>query len=80
MRVAVTVKTNAREEKVTESRGGSASKYGRELVVSVKAVPVEGKANEALRKILAKHFKTSPSCITLVRGTRSKEKVFDILL
>lgn len=80
MRVAVTVKTGAKEEKVTESLGGSTSKSGQDLVVSVKAVPIEGKANQAIAQVLAKHFKTSPSCVTLYRGQKSKQKIFDIII
>lgn len=79
MRVSVTVKTNAKEEKVVELLGSSASKNTKDLVVYVKAVPVEGKANMAIAKVLAKHFKTSPSCVTLYRGEKSKQKIFDII-
>ena len=80
MRVSVTVKTNAKEEKVIELLGSSDSKNVRDLVVYVKAVPVEGKENMAVAKRLAKHFKVSPSCVTLYRGQKSKQKIFDITL
>lgn len=43
--------------------------------VRVNAPPVEGKANEALVKLLAVHFDVSPSRIEILKGHTSKEKV-----
>jgi uncharacterized protein len=47
-------------------------------IVSVNAPPVDGKANEAVIKSLAKYFAVSPSEIILVSGHTSKIKKFDI--
>lgn len=47
---------------------------GNELKVAITAPPVDGKANEFLRRYLAKEFKTSPSRITIVRGETSHHK------
>jgi len=44
------------------------------LAVRVAAPPVEGRANEALRKAVAKALGVAPSRVTLVRGERSREK------
>jgi uncharacterized protein YggU (UPF0235/DUF167 family) len=71
MRIFVTVKTNAKEEKVT-------SLDQTHFVVSVKAVPVEGKANRAVVKVLAKHLGCAPTCLVLKSGATSKRKVFEL--
>lgn len=61
------------------------SKHREEVVLSgeivevyVKAPAIEGRANEAAQKVLAKHYGVSLSCVTLVRGATSKFKVFEI--
>ncbi|MFH0912054.1 MAG: DUF167 domain-containing protein, partial [Patescibacteria group bacterium] len=48
------------------------------LVVRVKAVPEKGKANEAVIKILAKHFKVAKSEVKIVRGFTGRNKVVEI--
>jgi len=48
--------------------------------VSVKERPVEGRANEAIIKLLAEYFKVSRSQIKLVIGGTSKKKIFKINL
>ncbi|WP_019222149.1 DUF167 domain-containing protein [Bartonella rattaustraliani] len=44
------------------------------LVVRLRAVPEDGKANEALIKFLAKQWKISSSCISLKSGVTSRYK------
>jgi uncharacterized protein (TIGR00251 family) len=44
------------------------------IKVKVSAPPVEGKANEALIRFLAKEFGISPSCIEIIKGLHSREK------
>jgi uncharacterized protein YggU (UPF0235/DUF167 family) len=39
---------------------------------------VEGKANEALIRFLAREFRISPSCIEIIRGHHSREKILRI--
>ncbi len=48
-------------------------------LVSVKESPKQGKANRAIAKALARHFKTALSNIKLVSGFSAKQKVFEIL-
>ena len=48
------------------------------IKVKVTAPPVEGKANEALIRFLAKEFGTPPSCIEIIRGLHSREKTLRI--
>ena len=40
--------------------------------------PSNGKANESVKKVLAKYFKVAKSDVVLVRGHHSRAKVFDI--
>jgi uncharacterized protein len=49
-----------------------------ELKVKLTAPPVEGKANEALIKILADHFKTKKSSIRIVSGSTSRSKWVEV--
>lgn len=39
---------------------------------------LDGKANAAITKALAEHFKTSKSKVVLIRGQKAKIKVFEI--
>lgn len=72
MRITVKVKTNAKEERVTELDAAS-------FAVSVKAPPKEGKANFAVAEALARHFQVPLSCVLLIVGKTSKSKVFEIV-
>jgi uncharacterized protein (TIGR00251 family) len=49
------------------------------LKVMVTAPPVEGKANEALIRFLAKELGISPSSVEIVKGHHSREKTLRIL-
>ena len=49
-----------------------------EYKVKLTAAPVDGKANEALIKILADHFKVAKSCVSIVGGKSAKTKIVDI--
>jgi uncharacterized protein (TIGR00251 family) len=48
------------------------------IKVKVTAPPVEGKANEALIRLLAKKFGISPSGIEIIKGLHSREKTLRI--
>lgn len=71
MKVSVLVKPNSKKEGVTESAGGV-------LIVRVNAPPIDGKANDRVIAILAKHFKVSKSSVELVHGAAGKKKIFKI--
>ncbi len=68
MKYTLKVKTNAKENAVEEGPGG-------ELRVRVKAPPQEGRANEAVIEVLAKHFDVPKSRVAIVGGFKSKTKV-----
>ncbi len=47
-------------------------------VVYVRSPPEKGRANEEAREILAEYFGVSKSRVRLVKGQRSREKVFEV--
>lgn len=69
MKLFVRVKTNAKMERVEELDPTH-------FKIAVKAVPVDGKANKAVAKALAKHLGVAVSRIELVSGASSRDKVF----
>lgn len=72
MKISVHLKPNSRHrEEVVVGDDGS-------LMVYTKAPTIEGRANVAAMKLLAKHFGVAPSKVKLVRGAASKYKVFEI--
>jgi uncharacterized protein (TIGR00251 family) len=70
-RIAVRVQPRAKREEVAGARGGA-------LLVRVTAPPVEGKANDAVRKLLAKRLGIAPARVTVVRGASARDKVVEI--
>jgi hypothetical protein len=48
------------------------------LKVALTAPPVDGAANEALRKLLAKELGVSKSDVQIVRGERSRTKLISV--
>lgn len=72
MRISARLKPNSchREEVVTNDDGS--------LTVYTKAPAIEGRANLAAVKLLAKHFGVASSKVKLVRGAASKYKVFEV--
>jgi uncharacterized protein (TIGR00251 family) len=71
MKITVTVRAGAKVEKVECLDG----KYR----VSVKAPPTDGKANAAVIKALARHFKIPQARVNIVSGFNSKTKRLEIL-
>ena len=72
MKVSVRIKPNSRHrEEVVKNDDDT-------LTVYVKAPAIEGRANAAAIKLLAKHLKVASSNVKLVRGATSKYKIFEI--
>jgi uncharacterized protein len=44
----------------------------------VTAPPADGRANEALRRLVARRARVAPSRVSLVRGARAREKVLRV--
>lgn len=74
MLVTVQIKPNARVERVEPVIGAE----GLVLHVSVKELPVEGRANEALLRVLAKYYGVAPSLVRIVSGAKSRKKIIEI--
>ncbi len=70
MKVQVKVKPNSKTAEVIQESDG--------LVVKVKEPPREGKANQAVIKLLAKYFGVSQSQVKIVAGFRGRSKVVEI--
>jgi len=59
-------------------REGIGPVVGDRLKVSVNAPPVEGKANEAVQRVLAETFGVPRSAVTILRGETGKRKTVRI--
>ncbi|HEY8465744.1 MAG TPA: DUF167 domain-containing protein [Solirubrobacterales bacterium] len=57
------------------SRAGVAGERAGAIVVRVNAPPAEGKANEAVRKLVARAAGVPKGDVEIVRGERSRDKV-----
>jgi uncharacterized protein len=66
--ITVRVQPRARKDEVVGLRDGV-------LVVRVAAPPVDGKANRALCKLVARRAGVAPSKVSIVRGEHAREKV-----
>jgi uncharacterized protein len=73
MKINVKAKPSAREEKVEKVDEIN-------YVVSVVEPPEKGKANEAIRNALAVYFKTGSSCVKIVSGYSSRNKIIEIII
>ncbi len=72
MKLEVLVQPGAKKEEVVFLSEGH-------LRVRVTARATEGRANEAVRELLADYFGVSRSRVTLKRGLKSKLKVVEVL-
>lgn len=71
MHISVRAKPRSRHNGVTKIADGS-------YVVETVAVAREGRANEAIRELLAKYFGVPKSSVRIIRGARSRQKIFEI--
>ncbi len=72
MRISIKVKPNSRKNEVILQEDGS-------YLVRVTSPPVEGRANNQLLEILADHFDRPKRDVTILRGTKGRKKVIEIL-
>ena len=68
----VLVKPGSSQEKVIETGDHT-------LTVYLHAKPHGGEANDALIKILAKHFQVAKTTISITKGSKSQHKIIEIL-
>ena len=71
MKISVFVKTNSKVESVEKQADGI-------YVVRVHVPPIEGKANERIRELLAEHFICPKSLVKIISGLKSKRKIFEV--
>ena len=72
MKISVHLKPSSRHrEEVVPNDDGS-------LTIYTKAPAIEGRANAAAVKLLAKYFGVAPSKVKLLRGVASRYKVFEV--
>jgi uncharacterized protein (TIGR00251 family) len=69
--ISVRVQPRARRDEIVAVRD-------RVLVVRVTAPPLDGRANDAVRRLLAEHLGVPRSAVSILRGERSREKVLRI--
>lgn len=69
--MTVRVQPRAGRNEVAGERGGA-------VLVRVTAPPADGKANDAVRKLIAKRLRIAPGRVELIRGARSRDKVLRI--
>ena len=70
MKIPVKVKANSRTEEVSQE--------GNSFAVKVKEPPREGKANQAVIRLLAEHFGIPRSRVRILSGFKSRNKVVEI--
>ena len=66
--VRVRLQPRAARETIAGERAGA-------LVVRVTAPPVDGRANDALRRLVAKAAGVAPSRVAIVRGEAARDKL-----
>ena len=71
IKIYITVKPNAKETHVEQTSE-------KEYRVSVKAAPIQGKANIAVVNALAEHFKVTKAEINITGGYFGKKKIVEI--
>ena len=69
--VNVRLQPRASRDEIVGERGGT-------LLVRLTAPPVEGRANEALCRLLARSLGVAPTRVSLLRGAKSRDKVVQL--
>jgi len=70
MKYTITVKPGSSQEKIVESSPN-------ELIVYLRVKPHDGEANDALIKLLSKHFKIPKTTIKITHGAKSHLKTIE---
>jgi uncharacterized protein len=69
--IRVRLTPRAAREQISAGDGGS-------YLVRVTAPPVDGRANDALCRLIARRAGVAPSRVTLLRGAKGREKVLSV--
>jgi len=70
MKIQVKVKPNSKTEELSQE--------GDIFIVKVREPPKQGKANQAVIKLLAEHFGVPQSQVRILSGFRSKDKLVEV--
>jgi uncharacterized protein (TIGR00251 family) len=70
MKIQVKVKPSSKTEELSQE--------GDSFIIKVKEPPKEGKANQAVIKLLAEHFSVPRSQVRILSGFRSRSKVIEV--
>lgn len=70
-RIRVRVQARAGSDELVGFRGGV-------LWVRVSAPPVDGRANRALCRLIARRVGVAPSRVSIIGGERSREKLIEV--
>jgi uncharacterized protein (TIGR00251 family) len=71
VRLRVRVRPRASRDAIAGERAGA-------LLVQVVAAPVDGAANQALRRLLARALAVPASCVRVLHGETAREKLVQI--
>jgi uncharacterized protein len=67
----VRLQPRARRDEIVGERDGA-------MIIRVTAPPVDGRANEALCRLVAKHAGVAPSRVSVLKGQSARDKVLRI--
>ena len=70
MKYKVTVKPSTSQEKVVKTSDN-------EYIIYLRAKPHDGEANDALIKLLSKHFDVPKTTINIIQGSKSSTKIIE---
>jgi uncharacterized protein len=70
-RVDLRVQPRSRKNEIAGERSGA-------LLVRVTAPPVDGRANDAVCRLIAKRLGVPPSRVSIVRGGSSRDKLVEV--
>lgn len=69
-KILVNLKPGSSQEKIIQTNDN-------EFTIYLRAKPHDGEANEALIKLLSKHFKVPKTTIRITRGAKSRTKTIE---
>jgi uncharacterized protein len=72
LQIQAKIKPNSKNEGIEMLSDGT-------FIIRVNRPPIEGKANERVIELLSQYFKVAKSRVQLVRGDKSKLKLFEII-
>ena len=70
MKIQVKVKPSSKTEELSQE--------GDSFIIKVKEPPKEGKANQAVIKLLAEHFGVPQSQVRILSGFRNRNKLIEV--